>query len=234
MRSTRLPGKVILPVLGRPLLSYLIERIKSVQLIEEIVLATTTNIDDDILERLAHEEGIKVYRGSEDDVLGRVLKAAESVNGEIIVEITGDCPLIDPEIIDQVIRTYIENSVDYISNNNIKSYPDGMDVQVFSLEALKRSSVLTKDQLDREHVTLHIRKNPKLFTIINLIAPQELNYPNMGLTLDEIGDYELIKEIFGNLYPKNHLFLCKEIIDFLNLNPKLLALNNNVTRKGDT
>lgn len=233
MGSSRLPGKVLLPVLGRPLLSYLIERIKLVKLVDEIVLATTINSEDDLLESFASKEGIRVYRGSEEDVMGRVLGAVESANGEIVVEITGDCPLIDPEITDQVIRTYLVNSVDYVSNNNIRSYPDGMDVQVFSRDALKRSMELTQNPLDREHVTLHIRNHPELFSRINLVAPQRLNLPSLGLTLDEIADYDLIKIIIENLYPRNKLFLCDEVLSYLNSNPQLLNLNKHVFRKGD-
>jgi len=169
MTSSRLPGKVLMEVLDKPILHYLVARLKRVQLLDEIVLATTTNSTDNSLVEFANSENIKCYRGSEDDVMSRVVGAAESVDADLIVEITGDCPIIDPNIIEQAIQTYINNNVDYVSNAHVRSYPDGMDVQVFSLNVLKKSLNMTDDILDHEHVTLHIRNHPELFSHLNLV-----------------------------------------------------------------
>ena len=152
------------------MLATLVKRLKSVDSIDQIVLATTTNHTDDILVSEAEALSISVYRGSEDNVLDRVLKAADSVNGKTIVEITGDCPLIDPNIIEQCIKIYECHNVDYVSNVIERSYPDGMDVQVFDVEVLRKSSTMTTDPLDLEHVSLHIRNNPEIFSRIHLIA----------------------------------------------------------------
>ena len=234
MTSSRLPGKVLMKVLGKPILYYLVERLKQVSLLDDIVLATTTNSDDDSLVKFANNEGIQSYRGSEDDVMGRVIGAAESVDADLIVEITGDCPIIDPSIVEQTIQTYINNNSDYVSNAHIRSYPDGMDVQVFSLNVLKKSSEMTNNVLDREHVTLHIRNHPELFSHLHLMAPPELWWPELGLTLDEISDFELLKKIIEHFGENNCMFNCYEAIKLLRNRSDLLAINQQVMRKGNT
>ena len=234
MTSTRLHGKVLLPVRGKPLLFYLIKRLQSLKLIDEIVLATTTNRADDVLVEFASLNNIKVYRGSEIDVMSRVIGAAESVKAEIVVEITGDCPIIDPIIIDHTIRMFLNNKCDYVSNAHVRSYPDGMDTQVFYLETLKKSSKLTKDPVDREHVTLHIRNHPELFKTIHLVAPSDQYWPELGLTLDEISDYKLIKKIIEHFGRSNKLFTCQETIELLKKRTDWLEINKNVIRKRNT
>lgn len=233
MTSSRLPGKPLLKVIKKTMIEHLVLRLKKVQSINEIVLATTDNQADDILISAVKNLGIKVFRGDENDVMQRVIGAAESVKASTVVEITGDCPLIDPEIIEQCIRMFKLHAVDYVSNAVIRSYPDGMDTQVFSLKTLKKSASMTKDLLDREHVSLHIRNNPKIFKQIHLVAPPEIHWPSLGITLDELGDYKLIKIIIENLYKKNPYFSCLDIIKFLKKNPKYLKLNDYVNRKGD-
>ena len=233
MTSSRLPGKVLMKVLDKPILHYLVSRLKRVQSLDEIVLATTTNCTDDILVEFANNENIRCYRGSENDVMDRVVEAAKSVDADLVVEITGDCPIIDPNIVEQVVQTYINNNVDYVSNNNVHSYPDGMDVQVFSLNLLIKSLNMTDAILDREHVTLHIRNHPELFSHLNLVAPPELWWPELGLTLDERSDFELLKKIIEN-FGDNNLFDCYNVVKFLRENPDLVAINQNVVRKGDT
>ena len=232
--SSRLPGKVLLKSKGIPLLGHLVNRLKQLTVIDKIVLATTINKEDDVLINFAREYDIDFFRGSEEDVMGRVLKAGEAYKAETIVEITGDCPLIDPDIVDQVIRTFINNDCDFVNNNSFLSYPDGMDTRVFSLKALKKSYGLTNNKLDYEHVTLHMKKNPKLFKIINLTAPKNLYWPELGLTLDEKLDYIFINKIIEYLYDKNPFFNLHEIIDLLKKRPELLSINSQVKRKGDT
>ena len=160
MTSTRLPGKVLLPANGRPMLYYLVRRLKAVPSINTIVLATTINATDEPLVEFAQKEGIQVFRGSEDDVMGRVIGAAESANADVIVEITGDCPIIDPDLVEQTIRMFQRHNAAYVANSYISSYPDGMDTQVFSLDTLKQSAAMTNDPLDREHVSRHIVNHP--------------------------------------------------------------------------
>jgi spore coat polysaccharide biosynthesis protein SpsF len=232
MTSSRLPGKVLLPVNGRPMLSYLVQRLRQAESIEEIVLATTTNPTDDILIGFAKQNNISFFRGSEQDVMLRVIGASESANADVIVEITGDCPIIDPFIVEQAIRMYRKNPCDYLGNSIVRSYPDGMDTQVFSLDALRRSASMTNDPLDHEHVTLHIKNHPELFRIIHLVAPPNEHWPELGLTLDEMDDYELLRKIiehFGNTHP---FFTCREVVSLLKESPEWVAINRHVKRKG--
>jgi spore coat polysaccharide biosynthesis protein SpsF len=235
MTSSRLPGKVLLPVLGKPMLHYLIQRLRAAPSIQAIVLATTTNATDDVLAGFAEEEGVLVYRGSEDDVTGRVIGAGEAAGADVIVEITGDCPIIDPDIVEQTIRMFLQNAgAAYVSNGHIRSYPDGMDTQVFRLETLKRSAAMTNAPLDREHVTLHIRNHPELFRAVHMVAPPSLHWPELGLTLDEPADYRLLSKIIETLAPANPLFSCLDVLRLLRKNPDWVAINSDVTRKGDT
>lgn len=233
MTSSRLPGKVLMPVLGKPMLHYLVLRLRAVPSIDAIVLATTSNATDDPLEAFATETGIACFRGSEDDVMQRVVDAAESTAADIVVEITGDCPIIDPEIVEQTIRMFKAHDADYVGNAQVRSYPDGMDVQVFRLNTLKRSAALTIDRLDREHVTLHIRNHPELFSHVHLVAPPELHWPELGLTLDEPLDYELLKRIIKHFSDKP-LFSCLDAVRLLRDKPQWLAINQFVQRIGDS
>ncbi len=234
MTSSRLPGKVILEASGEPMLQHLIGRLRACPSIDEIVLATTTNAGDDVLEAFARKSGISLFRGSEFDVMGRVLAAGESVSADVIVEITGDCPIIDPDIVEQTIQMFLHHSVDYVSNNFIRSFPDGMDVQVFRLNTLRQSAAMTCDALDREPVTRHIRTNPDFFSQVHLVAPPSLHWPELGLTLDEQDDYDLLRKIIENLMPIDPLFSCLDVLRLLKKNPDWLEINRNVIRKGDS
>lgn len=234
MTSSRLPGKVLLPAAGKPMLHHLVNRLGAVPSLDGIVLATTSNTIDDILEDFACKEGIGCFRGSEDDVMGRVIGAGESAKADIIVEITGDCPIIDPQIVEQTIRMFKAHEADYVSNAHIRSYPDGMDTQVFRLETLCRSAQMTSDALDHEHVTLHIRNHPEIFLHVHLVAPSELSWPELGLTLDEPADYTLLKKIIEHFGAENPLFSCLDVIRLLRANPEWVAINQTVQRKGDT
>ena len=216
------------------MLEHLVNRLRAVPSLQEIVLATTTNRTDDELKEFSIRMGIGCYRGSENDVMNRVVGAAELVKADVVVEITGDCPIIDPEIVEQTIVAFKANKSDYVSNSHIRSFPDGMDTQVFWLDALKRSAAMTSDALDHEHVTLHIRNHPEIFSKSNLLAPPELHWPELGLTLDEPKDYELLKKIIEYFEPNNPLFNCLEIIKLLRQNPEWVAINQSVVRKGNT
>lgn len=234
MTSSRLPGKPLMEAAGRPVLAHLVDRLNAVPSIDEIVLATTVNAADEPLVEFARNVGISAFRGSEDDVMLRVIDAAKSAQADVVVEITGDCPIIDPEIIEQAIRTFRAHSVDYVSNAIIRCYPDGMDVQVLALATLEKSAAMTDSALDHEHVTLHIRNNPHLFSQIHLLAPPEVTWPELGLTLDEQSDYLLLKHLVEHFRPANPLFSCLDAVRYLRQNPELLDLNKDVVRKGNT
>lgn len=230
MTSSRLPGKILMEACGKPMLQLLTERLKKVEKIDEIVLATTVNATDDPVEELAKSIGVKCFRGSEEDVLKRVLDAANSVDASLIVEITGDCPLIDPGIVSQAIDLYLLNDCDYVANLDPGLFPVGMDVQIFSTELLELANKEGISQEDREHVSWFIRRQPERFTKICLPAPTELKWPELEITLDEREDYELIKKIFEHFYPENSNFNCVDIVRFLRGNESLLNINRDVTR----
>lgn len=232
MTSTRLPGKVLLPALGMPMLHHLVQRLRAAPSVDEIVLATTVNTADAPLIEFAREAGIRVFRGSEEDVMARVIGAAEAGGADIIVEITGDCPIIDPDIVEQTVQMFFHHQAAYVGNAHIRSYPDGMDTQVFTLESLKRSAAMTNEPLDREHVSLHMRNHPEIFPHVHLVAPPSLHWPDLGLTLDEQADYMLIKKIIETLGPANPLFSCLDAIRLLKQNPDWIMINQHVARKG--
>lgn len=234
LTSSRLPGKVLLPAAGEPMLMHLVRRLKAVPSIDEIVIATTINRADDPILDFAQNADVLCFRGSEDDVLARVIGAGELVQAEVLVEITGDCPVIDPDIVEQTIRMFFAHNAQYVSNGCIRSYPDGMDTQVMRFSALKMSAAMTEDPIDREHVSRFIYRHPDMFSQVHLVAPPSLHWPELGLTLDEERDYLLIKMIIEELMPANPLFGCGDILALLRQRPDWVAINSAVLRKGDS
>lgn len=234
MTSSRLPGKVLLPAMGEPMLAHLVKRLRAVPSIDQIVIATTINTTDDAIVAFADTAKVNCYRGSENDVLARVIGAAESQNADVLVEITGDCPVIDPDLVEQTIQMFFHHQVDYVSNSLIRSYPDGMDTQVMWLRVLKASAELTMDVLDREHVSRFVCQHPEIYSRVHLVAPPSLHWPELGLTLDDERDYQLLKKLIERLSPADALFSCRDMINFLKQNPEWVDINRAVLRKGDS
>ncbi len=232
MTSKRLPGKVLLKANGKSFFEILVKRLKKVRELSDIILATTTNKQDDILVKEALKFKLKIFRGSEDKVVERILGASQKFKVDIIVGITADCPLIDPEIVSLTINTYLNNDADYVSNGHIRSFPDGMDCHVFSTKVLKKSFQMIKTGPETEHLGLSIRNNPKIFKKFTIIAPKSLHWPDLGLTLDEIEDYKFLKKIL-NKFKNKKFFSCIDIISYLKKNKHLLKINRHVIRKGD-
>lgn len=232
MTSSRLPGKHLLPANGKPMLQHLVERLKRVPLINKILIATTTNTADDVLVDFARSIGVNVYRGSELDVMGRVVEAGEAFSADVICEVTADCPIIDPELLEQLIQTFLRNSAVY-ANNGGHGLPDGMAAQVFYWSALKQSAEMTQELLDREHVTMHIKRHPKLFPALDVVTPKSLCWPGLGLTLDERDDYILLKRIIEHFGKANPDFNCAQVIQLLRENPDWIDINKHVKRKGN-
>ena len=230
MGSSRLPGKVILNVNKIPMIILLIDRLCQVKAIDRIIVATTKDKNNDKLCQLLKKNKVNFFRGSEKNVLDRVLKSALKYKVKNIVQITGDCPLIDPEIVSQVISIHKNNRFDFVSNSTVRTYPDGMDVCVFSTKNLIKTSNLTKNKHDLEHVTLFMKRKNKLFKQCHIMAPQSLHLPKLGLTLDEERDYKLIKIIFKKFWKKRKNFSCLDIVKFLNSNSKIMQLNKLVKR----
>lgn len=229
MSSTRLPGKVMREVLGKPLLWYLINRLKGAELIDKIVIATTDKEKDKPILRLARELDIDSFAGSEDDVLDRYYQAAKEYNAEVVVRITADCPLIDPELVDRIIGYYLENEdkLDYV--NNGLSFPDGvLETEVFSFASLEKAWHEARLASEREHVSPYIWKTPGIFRIATIENEEDLSH--MRLVVDDEKDFQLVSEIFRNLYKEGEIFHLKDIVSFLNKNPELLELNKRTIR----
>ena len=232
MRSSRLPGKVLMKINEMEFLKLMISRVRESRQIDQIIIATTVHPDDDQIVDFSIENDLGFFRGSENNVLSRVIGAAEKYDRHEIVALTGDCPLIDPAIIDSCIRVFLDNDVDYLSNAIVRSYPDGMDTQVLKVEALRKSLHLTTDRLDLEHVTLFIRNNPHIFKLKNILASENQFWPELGLTLDEPSDVLLFQEILSYFQPRID-FSLDEIITFLLKNPSVAGINSKVKRVGD-
>lgn len=230
MGSTRLPGKTLMPILGRPSIALLIERLRIARKIDNIILATTTNSEDNTIEKFCRDSGVACFRGSSEDVLGRVYNAAKRFSTDVVVEVTGDCPLLDPWLIDECIDIFAGGGYDYLSNFIEQSYPPGIDVQIFTFAALDEMNKKAKSDKFREHVTLYILKHPDKFRMRNVTAPAELAYPDWHLELDEKKDYELIVKIYEKLYPENPRFTTADIIGLLKKNPGWLDINKDVKR----
>lgn len=231
MASSRLPGKILKEIMGRPTLELMVERIRRSKVIQDIVVATTVAPNDETTQQACEKMGVKCFRGSSDDVLLRVLQAAQTHNADLIVELTGDCPLIDPVIIDSVIQHFLNNQFDYVSNVLQRTFPRGMDTQIFPVRVLAEVDKLTQDPADRENVSLYIYEHPERYRLGNVEAQGALRRPDLRLTVDMPEDFALIKAIFENLYPKNPNFLLGDIIELLEKNPELKELNAHIQQK---
>lgn len=230
MTSSRLPGKVLLPLAGKPSLQRIVERVGRSRYVDEVVVATTVNAQDDEIAVLCGRIGCGCYRGSEEDVLLRVLEAAKSVQADLIVEITGDCPVIDWRHIDSLIEKFMEQPCDYASNIGDCGFPVGFEVQVFPVKVLDRVNRLTANPVDHEHVSLYIYSHPELFRILYWKAEGDMRRPELEITLDTRQDYEFISQIYEELYIKNPDFSALEVVKLLDENPGLLSGNSNEGR----
>lgn len=211
--SNRLFGKVMKPALGEPLLAYFIERLERVTEADRVVIATTDSGQDDSIEALCQEKGVSCFRGSQEDVLQRYLGAAAQYGADVIVRVTADCCLIDPELINSVIRLYKSSNYDYVSNVVKRTFPKGQDVEVVRAKTLQS---LLKEPLsakDREHVTWYIRCHLEDYKTAILENPEDLSQYSMEVNFVE--DYALVKEIIENLYPNNPEFNLQDVIQFL-------------------
>lgn len=228
--STRLPGKILKKINNKVVLDYVIERLKLCNRINEIILATTTDKKDDVLEEYAISRGLCYFRGSEEDVLSRYYLAAKKYQADIIIRITSDCPLIDPEIVDEIIKKHIENKADYTANTIKRTYPRGLDTEVFNFNILEDAYKHADERYYREHVTIYIREHPEKFKLQNIEADGKVKRPDIRITVDTEEDFELIKRIL--LHFDDLSFKTVDVIDFLDDNPGLLEINKNVKQKG--
>lgn len=221
--STRLPGKVLLPLGGKTVLEQVIDRVAKASCIGELVIATSQDRSDDRICELCSKIGVNFFRGSLNDVLDRYYQAAKKFGSKYICRITSDCPFIDPEIIDRVADKYFEMKCDYISTGRIvTTFPDGMDTEIFSFESLERAWRESSLPSEREHVTPYIWKNTDKFKISEL--KNDVDLSRFRLTIDEPADYELAQKIFSSLTdPK-----MEDIIEFLEKNESIKDINSSI------
>jgi len=226
--SSRLPGKVLMPLCGEPLLFRLIERVNKASLRGTIVVATTERHEDDIIEQLCHTWGINCFRGSVNDLLDRHYQLALEYEADALVKIPSDCPLIDPSVIDCVIGHYLNNPgrFDYISNLHPASWPDGNDVEIMSLETLTSACAKARRGFEREHTTPYIWENPDQFRIGNVTWPSGTDFSTTHRwTIDYTEDYRFICEVYERLYHHNPDFGLKDILSLIEKFPELSELN---------
>jgi spore coat polysaccharide biosynthesis protein SpsF len=229
--STRLPGKVVAPVLGEPMLARMIERLRRARTLDGIVVATSVSPADDVVADTASAAGANVFRGSEEDVLSRVVDAARANHAEVIAETTGDCPLHDAAIVDKVVADYLLGGADFVSNILPHTTPRGTDVRVFSTASLDEIERTSSDPADREHVSLYFWEHPEKYRLRNVSTELGSRAASLRLTVDTQEDLNLVRAIYEALYPMNPAFSITDVIALLSERPDLVAMNAEVQQK---
>lgn len=230
MGSTRLPGKVLLDLAGEPMLVRDMNRLSRAQTLNEVVVATTVNPADDVIVSLCAERGWLYFRGSEEDVLDRYYRAAMDYEADVVVRITSDCPLIEPEVVDRVVREFLERQpeVDYASNTFPKrTFPRGLDTEVFRFDVLEQAWRQDNNPAWREHVTPYIRRNPELFRIHGIM--NEVDYSHMRWTVDTAEDLAFVRRIYNHF--GHDQFSWQDVLAVLKEHPEWLKINRNVRQK---
>ncbi|MFJ7746605.1 cytidylyltransferase domain-containing protein [Peribacillus sp. NPDC097295] len=230
MGSSRLPGKVMKQVQGKPLLQYQLERIGKARLINKIVVATTTKETEQPIVDLCERLSVAIFRGPEDDVLTRFFDAATEHQTDIVVRLTADCPLIDPHTIDQALVEFLADvgKYDYVSNTLVRTYPRGFDVEVFSMKALAQAFKEAKEAAYREHVTPYIYHHPKKFKLASFLNGTD--FSSLRLTVDTEDDLELITRLLEHLYEKED-FTLEDITKLLKDKPEWSSINSHIEQK---
>lgn len=231
MGSTRLAGKVMKDLKGLPVIKHVIDRVKLCNRIDQIIIATTISPNDDIIQKQAESNHVSYFRGSEDDVLSRYYFAAKENNLDVIVRITSDCPLIDPKVTDEIIHFFKNGDYGIVSNAGAapesRTFPRGLDTEVFSFAVLEEAYFNAKEKYQREHVTPYIYENSDKV----LYYKNDNNYSNYRWTLDTEEDWSLIKIIYDHLYKGSHDFYLNEIIDLFEKYPDLININAHIEQK---
>lgn len=228
MGSTRLPGKVMKLLSDKPMLSHIIDRLKHSKKIDRIIIATTVKEDDKVIVKLSKETGIDVFCGSSEDVLDRYYQSASLFNVKHIIRITADCPLIDPAIIDEIVDYYQAKNCDYLSNTINPSFPDGLDTEIFSFEALKRVWGEAVAPSEREHVTPYMYNHPEIFKTCNYA--NDIDHSGMRWVVDEEVDYRFVTEVYKHLYKHGEIFYMDDVLGLLSKYPELSDINKNIQR----
>jgi len=226
MYSKRLPGKVLMKIQGKSILEHIIDFLKYSELTDRIIVATTISPQDDKISELLHKIGIDCYRGSATDVVERFYECAKFFKGDLIVRLTADDPLVDPLLVDEVIRVCKESGCDYASNMLHRTFPYGYSSgEALTFSILKKLHETENDPLGREHVTRHILQHPDLYNVKNVLAPPGLERPHWRLTVDYMEDFQLMSEIFSRLYNPNSFIEYRALVELLDANKHLLKIN---------
>lgn len=228
MGSTRLPGKILKPILGKPMLARMIERVKRAKKIDAVIVATTDRSKDDATVQIAKDAGVGVFRGSEQDVLDRFYKAAKEAGADTVIRLTGDCPLMDPAVIDRVIAHFqeAEGSIDYSSTPN--NYPEGLDTEIFTFAALEEAVREAKLPSEREHVTPYIKNHPERF-VSDSWREGEGDHSTMHWSVDTQPDFDFVTKVFEQLYPINPSFNKDDVLSLIAQHSELLEINKGGT-----
>lgn len=226
--SSRLPGKVLLPLLGEPMLSRQIERLKRARSIDQLIVATSLDRADDEIAAVASEAGLGCYRGSAGDVLDRCYQVARESSPSYVVRLTADCPLADWDLIDRATGFAHEGRYDYVSTALRPTWPDGLDVEVVAYPALETAWREAQSPVEREHVTYFIRTRPERFYLGSVDNAFDLSA--MRWTVDEPADFEFVRQVYEALYPTNPAFTTAEILKLLQKRPELMQINQGIDR----
>ncbi len=229
MGSSRLPNKVMREIKGKTLLELYINRVKCSRLIDKIVVATTNLAQDDVIQKLAVKIGLECFRGSENDLLDRYYQCAQKYKADVVVRVTPDDPFVDYRVIDRAIQIFRDNQVDFVTNHFEPTYPEGLDVEVYSIGALEKSWREAKLLSEREHVFPYIQNHQDKFKIINF--KQEKDYSHLRWTIDYERDYEMTKIIYDHLYDEKPIFLQEDILELLEKHPEISEMNVHIKRK---
>jgi spore coat polysaccharide biosynthesis protein SpsF len=225
--SSRLPEKVLSKIENKSMIWHVINRVKKIKSVQQIALITTKEKSDKVLLDIAENEGIIGFTGDIEDVLNRHYQCAQKISADPIIRITSDCPVIDPCIIEEMLQFFLKNDFDYVSNIHPATYPDGLDVEIFSFETLEKTVLNAKLNSEREHVTPYIEKHPELFKIYNFENNTDLS--QIRLTVDQKEDLELIQKIYSMFSPKND-FGYEDIMKLLSKHSELLKINSKYKR----
>jgi spore coat polysaccharide biosynthesis protein SpsF len=232
--STRLPGKVLRLLAGRTVLSHVVERVKAVAGVDRVVVATTTQSCDDELTQEALHSGAQVFRGSEQDVLSRYFSSASEAGADTVIRVTSDCPLLDPYVVSDMLDRFLKaaasgNGFDYMSNGLRRTFPRGLDAEVFTMDALGVAHRSAKQSYEREHVTPYIYQHPEQFSINSFEAEADLSHYRW--TLDTEDDFAMLTRVFDALSRPPSLLTTAEVLDFLRRHPEVAQINSGVQQK---
>ena len=224
--STRLPGKILKELSGKPMLWHIVERLLHSKLIDKIIIATSDLPDDDQTEKFCIENGLTFFRGSSSNVLSRYYETAKKYPSDLIIRITADCPVIDPEIIDNMLKFFIDKSknarIDYLSNVHPRTFPRGLDTEIFTFAALEKAYNEADSDSEREHVTPYFYQHPKIFSIRNFVNKTDYSFHRW--TVDTGEDFKLIQEMYSELYQPKRIFLFDDILRLFKRRPELLSI----------